>query len=164
MNAITSNVRLATEKNLKAEVKQYSYTITSSEKSKYSSLADMKRQLFSEFSTYSDEELDFLHEYIKANSIRSDKAISSYLPIWVALLISIINACSSQLNTVVLSLIIIFLLVFLLIFSSNFSDDGIKRLNFCSMVLELIEKVEQQRGHTFNDSLAGNNEISTTIN
>lgn len=164
MSTITNNVRLATYKNFKAEVIQFYYTITSSKKSKYNSLADMKRQLFLEFSTYSDEELDFLHEYVKGRSIRSDKAISSYLPVWAAIAISIFNACFSQSSTTVVPFFNVVIFFVLLIFSSYFSNKGIKELNFCSIVLELIEKVEQQRGRTFNDSLTENQEISTTIN
>ena len=164
MSTITDNVRLAIPKNFKAEVKQYSYTITASKKSKYISLADMKRQLFLEFSTYSDEELDFLHEYVKSKSIRADKTISSYLPVWAAIAISIFNAYFSQLISPVVPILSAVTFTVLLLISTNLSDDGIKRLNFCSMVLELIEKVEQQRGHTFNDSLAENKEISATIN
>ncbi len=105
--------------------------------------------------------MDFLHENIKAKSTRSDKAISSYLPIWVAICISIYNVFFNfSIKSVILNIVVFFIL---LIISTNISDDGINRLNFCTMVLEIIEKIEQKRGHTFNDSLVETNEISTTI-
>lgn len=163
MNTITNNVRLANGKVFKAEVKQYVYALTSSKKGKYSSLVDMKRQLFSEFSTYSDEELDFLHTYIKNKSTRLDKAMSSYLPVWAAIAISLLNAYFSPLITAIAAISSVVAFMVLLIVSFYFSDNGIKSLNFCTIVLELIEKIEETRGHTFNDSLVENKEVSTTI-
>lgn len=158
MKAITNNVRLTNEKIFKAEVKQYAYANSSSKKGKYSSLIDMKRQLFSEFIVYSEEELDLLHTYIKSKSTRSDRAISSYLPVWAAISIYIFSAYLSPLDVIldvtikaILSMIVY---IILLLISTKLSDDGIERLNFCNLVLELIEKIEEIRERTFVDSLA----------
>lgn len=160
MKLITNNLRLTNQKVFEEQFKQYSYIIESDKKSKkkiiYNSLADMKHQLFSEISAYSVEELDFLREFIKAKSTRADKITSGFLPIWAAVAIAL---CSTIWNNSIVSLTSLVFLIVILVFSGILSDEGVRRLTYCAMILELIEKIEETRGHTFNDTLAEENEI-----
>lgn len=150
MKQETNKLQLANKHTFKEEIDQYG-NIIRGRASKYNSLADMKRQIYSEISTYSDEELDFLRAYIKSRTIRLDKATSSFLPIWATIVISMINVL---LNNLYSSIIMCIILVVILNVVYKYNDDSIRELNLCSMYLELIEKVEETKGHTFNDRLA----------
>ena len=140
--------KLTENKSLKAEIKEYDALIHFKH-SKYGSLAGMKQQLYSEISTYTDEELDFLNEFINAKMLRTDRTTSGFLPIWAAVSIALITFTTE--NTLV-SLCGIGL-VAILYFTSNISETSIEKLQYYSMILALINKEWEKRGHTFNDTL-----------
>lgn len=156
-----NNLDLQNYKSIKREVSEYNKLIKK-ESSEYSSLADMKRQIYAEFSTYSEEELDLSKEFVKSKITRMDKYISSALPLMTAIYLAAITVTVAFTDE---SSSWIFYVIFIAaIFFGTFESHGtLKRLNFYNMLLELIEKVEQERGHTFNDSLTENKEVSTTI-
>lgn len=158
MNQDQNNLALHSYESIKREVAEYNKLIQY-KNSRYSSLADMKRQLYAEIVTYSEEDLDFLKEFIKAKIVRTDKAFTGFLPIWAAIVIALFGSMyKDAIPFTVISLIITLFLAELL------SERSIQRLGFYNMLIELIEKAEHQRGHTFNDGLAETSEISTTIN
>lgn len=141
-------MKLTDKKSLKKEIKEYDALIHF-KPSKYGSLAEMKQQLYSEISTYTDEELDFFNEFIKTKMLRTDKVTSGFLPIWAAVAIALIT---STIDNTLASLCGIGL-VAILYFSSNISETNIEKLQYYSMVLELIDKEWENREHKFNDTL-----------
>lgn len=148
-------MKLTGNKFLKAEIKEYDALIHF-KPSKYGSLVGMKQQLYSDLSTYTDEELDFFNEFIKAKMLRIDKATSGFLPIWAAVVIALIT---SSINNYIASLFGGVGLVVILFLTSHFSETSIQRLQFYSMMLELINKEWEKRGHTYNDILTKQIEI-----
>ncbi|MCM1166808.1 MAG: hypothetical protein NC299_12855 [Lachnospiraceae bacterium] len=142
-------MKLTDDKSLKKEMKEYN-AIIHFKPSKYSSLAEMKLQFISEISTYSDEKLDFIYEFLKAKMLRTDKATSGFLPIWAAVVIALFT---SSIDPMLVSVFGGIGLVAILCLISHFSETSIKRLQFYSMLLELIDKEWENRGHTFNDTL-----------
>ena len=147
----TDFLKLTDEKVLKKKIGQYDLLMRL-KPSKYGSLAEMKQQFFSKISTYSDDELDLLHSHIKANIIRTDKAMSGYMPVWATIAIALFTALFTNNNPIAVGLLVFALIAFL-IASTHLSDICIKKLQFYSMVLELIEKEWENRGHTFYDTL-----------
>lgn len=142
-------MKLTDNKSLKEEMKEYNALIHF-KPSKYGTLAEMKQQIFSEISTYDDEKLDLFHEFIKAKMLRTDKATSGFLPIWAAVAIALIT---SSIDNDMASVFGCVGLVAILWLTSHFSETSIQRLQFFSMILELINKEWENRGHTFNDTL-----------
>ena len=152
---MNNQINLTTKKRIKEEVKEYDRIMTHKiSKSKYESLSNMKQKLYEEISDLSEEELDFLREYILSHIIRTDKALSQFFPIEIAIAIAMF--CSIFNNNYIA--MIGFAFVALLFIAEYFSNDGIKRTNYFNLLLELINKVEETRGRTFNDSLVENNE------
>lgn len=145
--------KLTDNKSLKEEMKEYDALIHF-KPSKYGALAEMKQQIFSGISTYDDEELDLFHEFIKAKMLRSDKAISAYMPVWAAIAIALLTvACTSLIHPVVAGVILTITLIIFLFMATHESNKIIIKLQFYSMVLGLVEKECENRGHTFNDTL-----------
>lgn len=140
----------------KKEIKQYKKLIALERSKKYNSLGDMKKQLFNMISTYSDEELDFLKEWCKDKISRADKATTGYIPVWTAIVITMINV----LNAFSFWVFILLLLIIILEIVTSLSNMGIVRISYFTILLDLVEKVEEIRGHSFNDSLAEELNIS----
>lgn len=152
---------LGNYKAFKAEIKQYN-KLLNQKKSKYNSLGDMKKQAFKTLSTYSEEDLDFLKEFVKAKITKIDKYSSAFLPVMIAIYISIASITSTFIESKYLWEIQV-LFGAVIVFGTFEYGTSVKRLNFYNMLLELIEKVEEAKGHTFNDSLAEEYNCSLAI-
>lgn len=156
-----SNFVLSEFNSLKTEIKQFS-KLLNLKNSKYTSLCDMKKQAFKTLSTYSEEDLDFLKEFVKAKITKIDKYSSAFLPVMVAIYISIASITSTFIESKYLWEIQV-LFGAVMVFGAFEYGTSVKRLNFYNMLLELIEKVEETREHTFNDCLAEQYRQSLTI-
>lgn len=141
-------------KFFKAEVKQYN-KLLNMKKCKYNSLGDMKKYILNTLSTYSEEELDFLKEFVKAKITKMDKYSSVLLPIMVAIYISALSATSAFVKSDFLwGIQVLFGITFLLGAFDYITN--VKYLNYYKMLLRLIEKIEKINGRTYNDKIAEN--------
>lgn len=152
---MSNQLSLSNKKRTREEVKEY-YKVLKHKGKKYISLADMKRTIYEEISALSEEELDFLHEYILSKLNRTNKVTTEFLPVWTAIVIAMI--CSFYNNNYINS-IAIFILISLIFFVCHISEYGIEKTNYYNLLLELINKVEETRERTFNDTLSLSNEI-----
>lgn len=149
-------IKLYNDESIEKEIKQY-VKIVNGKKSKYKSLDDMKRQLFSELcsSAFPDEKLNLLKEVAKIRVLYINDEMSIGAPILNALnltLLTVYVTINGSDNIWYLYVILISILFFIHFRKS----DQLERIGFYNMLLELIENAEQLRGHTFMDTLLDN--------
>lgn len=147
--------KLGSNKSIEKEIKQY-IKLINGKTSKYyhGGVADMKSQLLLDLCSdaYSDEQLECLKEVAKVIVLDVNEDISVGTPMWNALNVAIFTLFATLEDNNKIWYISIYLLLLILSISLR-KNNILKRIGFYTMLLELIEKAEQNRGHSFYESL-----------
>lgn len=149
-------------KSIEKELKQY-IKIIDDKRSKYESLADMKRQFLVELCSdaYSNEYLDLLKEIAKVMILDVNEDISVGTPMWNAFYIAILTLIASNIENYKIWYVSL-LLILIIIFICLRKKYPLKRIGFYKMLLELIEIAEELRECNFYEDLK--KEISKKTN
>lgn len=136
-------------KSIEKELKQY-IKIIDDKRSKYESLADMKRQFLVELCSdaYSNEYLDLLKEIAKVMILDVNEDISVGTPMWNAFYIALLTLIASN-NENYKIWYVSLLLILIIIFICFRKKYTLKRIGFYKMLLELIGIAEELRECTF---------------